>query len=77
MNEGGFTVPAQAFNVNGNDLTYIGLYFGKAGSFRHAAWQIRHIRGVISFCFFNHDGVTHFTSLETRLLLNTVQSARR
>ena len=70
-------VGAQAFKVRDDGLTHFELDLSNGCPGSHAPGQIRRIRRVISFCFFNNDGVAHSTSLESSLFEYAVQSTRR
>ena len=70
-------VHAQAFKVKDYGRTHFELDFCNGGPGSHAPGQIRGIRRVISFCFFDNDCVAYSTSLESSLFEYAVQSTRR
>lgn len=68
---------AQPVDMKLNGLPNLRLDLFDRYTSRHASRQVGNIRGVVAFCFFDDYCVSHTTSLESRLLQDAVQCARR
>ena len=68
---------SQALDMKDDSIANLDLNFSNRSACCDTPRQIWHVGGEIVFCLFNDYCVTHKTSLETSLLKNTVQCARR
>ena len=72
------TIGAQTLDVEDDGFADFGLNFSDSCTRGDAAREVWDIRRIVTFGFFDDDGVAHKTSqLKTSLLLNTVQSSGR
>ena len=66
-----------SFDMKLDGLAHFGFDFGDGCASGDAAWKVGNISRVVAFCFFNHDCISHMTSLlEARLLQDAALGAR-
>ena len=49
----------QAFNMEGDGLSYFSLHIRGGGARGHAAWEVRHVGGIVALGFLDDHGVPH------------------